>query len=128
MDSQLDGIRIVVVENDDDNRELLRTVFVQLGGVVITAATARAALAVAPDADIIVTDYALLDEDGGWLLEAVQGLARPIPVVLVSGFAEGQMPRMEQADFARRLLKPVDPFEVDKVVREVWAHASHGGH
>jgi hypothetical protein len=36
-------------------------------------------------------DYALPEEDGGRLLEAVQGLTRPIPVVLVSGFTEGQI-------------------------------------
>jgi CheY-like chemotaxis protein len=115
----LDRIRILVVENNDDARDLLRIVFVQLGAVVITAATARAALAVAPDADIIVSDYALPEEDAVWMLEAVQQLARPIPVILVSSFTEGQVPRVVQARFARRLFKPVDPAELAEVIRQV---------
>jgi CheY-like chemotaxis protein len=44
-------------------------------------------------ADIIVTDLVMLGEDGVWLLEQVSGHPRPIPVIVVSGFAEASSTR-----------------------------------
>jgi hypothetical protein len=37
----------------------------------------------------------------------------------VSGFAEQQVPRLAQAPFARKLLKPVDPWQLAELIVEV---------
>jgi CheY-like chemotaxis protein len=90
------------------------------GAIVTTASTASDALAVAPDADIIITDFALPPgEDGVWLLEQVNGQARPIPVILVSGFHEHQVARLAAAPFARKLLKPIEPEKLCEEIAEV---------
>ena len=110
MPVNLTGIRVVVVEDHGDSREILEQMLGFYGAVVKTVSTALDALAAATQADIIVTDFALPPgEDGVWLLEQVNRQPRPIPVVLVSGFAENQVARLDAAPFARKLLKPIDP-------------------
>jgi len=110
MSANLTGIRVVVVEDHGDSREILEHMLRFYGAVVTTVSTALDALAIAPDADIIVTDFALPPgEDGVWLLEQVNIRPRPIPVILVSGFSEHHDARLAAAPFARKLLKPIEP-------------------
>jgi CheY-like chemotaxis protein len=68
MSANLTGIRVVVVEDHGDSRETLEQMLRFYGAVVMTVSTASDALAIAPDADIIVTDFALPPgKDGVWL-------------------------------------------------------------
>jgi two-component system response regulator HydG len=90
-----------------------------MGATVTAVALAREALDLVATSDVIVTDLAMPGEDGVWLLEQVNEQPRPIPVIVVSGFAESQVPRLAQAPFARKLLKPVDPFRLSEVILEV---------
>jgi two-component system cell cycle sensor histidine kinase/response regulator CckA len=115
----LTGIRIVLAEDDDDNRDIFEQVLRHLGATVTAVALAREVLDLVPKADIIVTDLAMPGEDGVWLLEQVNEHPRPIPVIVVSGFAESQVPRLAQASFARKLLKPVGPWRLAEVILEV---------
>jgi two-component system cell cycle sensor histidine kinase/response regulator CckA len=115
----LTGIRIVLAEDDDDNRDIFEQVLRHLGATVTAVALAREALDLVPKAYIIVTDLAMPGEDGVWLLEQVNEHPRPIPVIVVSGFAESQVPRLAQASFARNLLKPVGPWRLAEVILEV---------
>jgi CheY-like chemotaxis protein len=85
----------------------------------VSAPFAREALEIVSAADVIVTDLAMPGEDGVWLLEQVNEHLRPVPVIVVSGFAESQIPRLAQAPFARKLLKPVDPWRLAEVIGEV---------
>jgi CheY-like chemotaxis protein len=120
MPDKLIGIRVVVVEDHGDSREILEQMLRFYGAIVTTVSTALDAVAVAPDADIIVTDFALPPgEDGVWLLEQVNGQPRPIPVVLVSGFHEHQVARLAAAPFARKLLKPIEPEKLCDEIAEV---------
>jgi two-component system, OmpR family, response regulator len=123
MPANLTGIRVVVVEDHGDSREILEQMLRFYGAVVMTASTASDALAKAPEADVIVTDFALPPgEDGVWLLEQVNTRPRPIPVILVSGFSEHHDARLAAAPFAGKLLKPVEPErlceEIGKVLRD----------
>ena len=115
----LAGIRLVIAEDHDDTRDVLEQVLRRLGATVTAVALAREALGMVTEADIIVTDLAMSEEDGVWLLEQVNQHPRPIPVIAVSGAAESQVPRMAQAPFARKLLKPVDPWALADVIAEV---------
>jgi len=118
----LSGIRIVLAEDHDDTRDILEQVLRHLGATVTAVAFAREALAMVAAADIIVTDLAMPGQDGVWLLERVNEHSRPIPIIVVSGSAEADVPRLAQAPFARKLLKPVDPW----VLAEVIAGVLHG--
>ena len=119
MPEALAGVRVLVVDDDDDTRLILNEVLGHLGADVATAASAQDALALAQGVDIIVTDIAMPSVDGVWLLERVNELPRPVPVIAMSGYAERQVPRYARAPFARKLLKPVDKSELSDLIREV---------
>ncbi len=119
MAEPLTGIRVVIAEDHDDTRDILEQVLRHLGATVTAVPLAREAVGMAEAADIIVTDLSMPEEDGVWLLEQVNRQPRPVPVIVVSGFAEAHVPRLGQAPFARKLLKPVDPWELAEVIVEV---------
>ena len=115
----LAGIRIVIAEDHDDTRYIVEHVLRHLGATVTAAGTAREALAMVPEADILLTDFSMPEHDGVWLLEQVNQHPRPIPVISVSGFAEQHVPRLAEAPFVRKLLKPVDAWELAQLIVEV---------
>jgi len=115
----LTGVRIVIAEDHDDTRYIVEHVLRHLGATITGAATASEALGMVPEADIILTDFSMPGHDGVWLLEQVNRLPKPVPVISVSGFAEQQVPRLAQAPFARKLLKPVDPWQLAELIVEV---------
>jgi CheY-like chemotaxis protein len=119
MAESLNGVRILLVEDHGDTLDLLQQVLRPLGATVTAVLTARAALALVADADIVVTDYKLPEEDGVWLLDQINLQPRPIPVLLVSGFTQEQMPELAAAPFVRKLLKPIDPWELGGIIEEV---------
>jgi CheY-like chemotaxis protein len=59
MPQSLAGIRILVVEDDDDSREILAQVLILEGATVTAVSTARQALALLSKADIVLTDVAI---------------------------------------------------------------------
>ena len=119
MDLLLTGIRIVIAEDHDDTRDILEQVLGLLGATVMPVATVEEALALVASADIVITDFSMPEHDGAWLLEQVNQQPHPVPVISVSGFAESQVPRLAQAPFARKLLKPVSPWDLGGIILDV---------
>ena len=92
--SALQGLRVLVVENDEMNAMLLELQLAQAGAVVIgPAATAEAALRLIGEQgpDLAVLDYRLGD---GLTSEpvAAQLTGQGIPFVLATGQATGALP------------------------------------
>lgn len=79
---------ILVVEDDDDIRDLLVTLLELAGYNVVACASAERALeALREDTyDFILTDYALPNRTGGWLLRQAEseGLLSSTPVLVVT--------------------------------------------
>lgn len=124
MADPLAGIRVLVVEDHSDSRNMLEEALEFLGATVIAVTTAEAAAARLADTDVVVTDYALPGHDGIWLLDQIDGSPRPVPTILVSGFAASQIKAVADAAFARKILKPVDPFELGRQIGLVMRQAS----
>jgi CheY-like chemotaxis protein len=122
MPKTLAGIRILVVEDDDDSREIFAYALDAEGATVTAASTAREALPFLSSVDIILTDFVLPGDDGVWLLEQVNKRPRPVPVIAISGFDESQQPRLAAAPFAGKLLKPLD---FDQVCAEIAVVLGH---
>ena len=78
----LAGLRILVVDDHEDSRDLLQQAFGFLGADVTTAVTAEEAMRSVTTADVVVTDFALKGNDGAWLLAQINSSPRPVPVVL----------------------------------------------
>jgi CheY-like chemotaxis protein len=117
MPQGLIGIQILVVDDDADSREVLAHILGLEGAAVTTASTADEALGQLAKVDIVLTDVAIPDHDGLWLLEQVKQQPRPVPVIAISGYDESQEPRL--AAFAGTFLKPLDMERVCAEIRAV---------
>lgn len=120
-DEILAGLRILVVDDHADTRDLFQEAFAFLGAKVIATKSAEDALQSLAHADVVVTDFALPGKGGAWLLAQVNASARPIPVVLVSGYSTAAV---AEAPFALKLLKPVDPWDLARAIRSSVVTAS----
>lgn len=128
---ELNGLRILVVDDEADTRDLLRTVLEMRGGAVITAGTAAEALAAFENSefDILISDIGMPYEDGYALIEKVRSLpdetARRIPAVALTAYARIEdRVRVLAAGFQVHLPKPVEPAELAAVVASLAKKSS----
>ena len=106
----LEGLRVLLVDDHLDTLDLLAQALAHQGAVVVTARSARLALDVAGPFDAVVTDFLMSGEDGVWLLRQLRARGVTAPVVALSGMSMAHSHALASADFARVLLKPVDPW------------------
>jgi len=130
----LEGLRVLVVDDDADSRELLRAVLGGLGALVIEASSAETALeALRGDwPDVMLTDIGMPGHDGYELIERVRQLEheedRRLPVVAVTAYArEHDRVRVLEAGFDSYLPKPVEPPAVARLVGELAGREGASG-
>jgi CheY-like chemotaxis protein len=112
----LDSVRVLVVEDDDDSREMTRLTLESAGAVVTLAASAEEALAAAAAEapDVVLSDIAMPGEDGRTLLRKLRAVFKKhrcqVPAVALTalGSREDRVASRE-AGFHYHLDKPVDP-------------------
>jgi CheY-like chemotaxis protein len=120
----LEGIRVLLVEDEADARELLEVVLQYADGQVTSVPSAAAALHAieALQPDVLVVDIVMPGHDGYWLLDQVrarQGEKAP-PAVAVTGRTRvHDRTRALRAGFQGYLAKPVDPLDLCRIVREL---------
>jgi CheY-like chemotaxis protein len=108
-----DPFRVLLVEDHDDTRELMREVLGAAGAVVLDAASAEDALTAASreHVDVVVTDVGLgaSPKDGLWLLErfAETAALTDVPLIAVTGRKEREE-ELVAAGFAAVLIKPIE--------------------
>ena len=113
----LDGLRVLVLDQDADGRELLRTVLQQRGAPVRTADSVADALEVleAWRPDVLVSDSVSPEHDSYALVGKVQSLEADrggrIPAVALTTFGRDRRARAPDAGRRRScdLPKPVEP-------------------
>jgi len=115
----LDGLRVMVVEDEADSREILSTVLREWGAEVTTVASAPEALsALASRApDVLVSDIGMPGMDGYELIREVRqrgsGNGVSVPAIALTAYA-GEDSRREAlaAGFEEHVAKPADPQEL----------------
>jgi PAS domain S-box-containing protein len=119
-------IRVLLVDDDRDTREMLVAALQILGFEPVAADGADGAVAqLGQEAvDVIVTDIGMPGKDGYALLRAVRALpppsAGPLPVVALTGYSGADSrSQMLDAGFCEVLMKPVVPSELDRMLRDV---------
>jgi CheY-like chemotaxis protein len=120
---RLDGVRVLVVEDEADARHLLAAVLQKRGARVYMAASAAEALEVLQRErpDVLLSDIALQDRDGYDLIRQVRALPAEgggrIPAAALTGYGrlEDRM-RALSAGFQLHAAKPVEPAELVAVV------------
>ena len=108
--SILRGVRVLVVDDDDDARELLASIFEIFSAEVVSAGGAREALHVARRLapHVVVTDLMMPGEDGYWLLRQLRDETPALPVITVSGVANNASEVLAEG-FDGYFRKPYDP-------------------
>jgi CheY-like chemotaxis protein len=116
---RLDGLRVLVVEDDVDSRDLLGHVLESAGASVRAAGSAEEALTMLASAstDVLVSDIGMPGADGFTLMAAVRERWPGLRAVALTGHAAARdRTRVLAAGFKMHVPKPVDPAELLTVV------------
>jgi hypothetical protein len=132
----LAGIRVLLVEDDDDSRNLLSLILSRYGAEVISTASSVEALDwfMQKTPDVIISDIGMAEEDGYALIRKlrmlpVQGSLLPgspdsvpglIPAIALTGYATlKDRDRALAAGYQLHLAKPVEPDELVIAIRNL---------
>jgi CheY-like chemotaxis protein len=128
---RLDGVRVLVVEDEPDARHLLAAVLQKRGARVFMASSGAEALEMLERErpDVLLSDIALQDQDGYELIRKVRALSAErggrIPAAALTGYGrlEDRM-RALSAGFQLHAAKPVEPAELIAVVASLAGKSS----
>ena len=109
----LSGIHVLVVDDNDDARDVLKAVLSFLGALTTARASATSAVAVLTlvTPDVIVTDLTMPGRDGYWLLQQVRASGRGIPVLAVTANKHADLTAFDGGAY-----KPVDLEQLADVI------------
>jgi signal transduction histidine kinase/ActR/RegA family two-component response regulator len=111
----LDGVRVLVVDDESDARDALALVLERCGARVTVAGSAAEGLAAwqRETPDVLLSDIAMPGEDGYSLIRKIAKLrpdARPLAAAAVTAYATAEdRQRALEAGYCDHLTKPVDP-------------------
>lgn len=123
----LGGLRVLVVDNNADNLELIKVILEDFSMLVMVAATVGEALKtlVGWKPDVLISDIALPDGDGYSLMRSVRILEKCeqrhqlAAIALTAWTVENGRALALDAGFCEYKLKPFDPNELVSVVAEL---------
>jgi len=126
IESELAGLKVLVVDDQPDARDLIKRVLEDSGAEVFSAATAAEALALLKvwRPDVLVSDIGMPEADGYELLRRIRALGvergGKIPAIALTAFARSEdRTRALRAGFVVHVSKPVDPSELVATVASV---------
>jgi CheY-like chemotaxis protein len=114
--------RVLLIEDDDDNRELMGEVLQDAGYEVVLAASGAAGLRTLAEhsIDVLVTDVGMPGMGGLEVARAAKEIAPSVPVVVVTGYAErDDITSARGREIDAVLVKPVDPASLTAVVDQM---------
>lgn len=115
-------LRVLLVEDDDDNRELMAEVLAASGCQVLSAASGKEGLKKLSEhsVDVVVTDVGMPGMGGLEMARAAKAIAPTVPVVVVTGWAErDDIAKARGREVDAVLIKPVDPDALTQAVSDV---------
>jgi PAS domain S-box-containing protein len=125
-DNRLQGVKIVVVDDNADARLLLETVLKRDGALTATCESGKNALALIKTflPDVVVSDILMPEMDGYRFLGELRTLGTEqggeVPVIALTAFARGsESARITQAGFQLHISKPIDPEELVRAIEDL---------
>ena len=119
----IDGVRVLLVEDEDDTREAYATILAELGAKVRAEPSAAAALAAIEEfrPQVILSDIAMPGEDGFTFIEKVRSLGAErggkVPAAAITALATDEdRERAMRAGFQIHVAKPIDATRLAAVV------------
>lgn len=116
------GLRILLVEDDQDSRELLAEVLADSGHEVVAAATGAEGLRLLAERsiDVVVTDFGMPGMGGLEVARAAKAIAPSVPVVVITGYTEREDLSLARGREIDALVeKPFDPDDLGRAIAEV---------
>lgn len=120
---RLNGMLILVVDDEEDTRQLLVQSLTFYGATVITASSAKEGFeeVLAKNPDLMVSDIGMPDEDGYSLIRRIRALPdkqhNAIPAVALTAFTRAQdRMRALTSGYQNHVSKPVEPDELATVI------------
>jgi PAS domain S-box-containing protein len=126
----LEGLKVLVVDDEADTRDLIGEVLKECGSEVIVSCSAAEALEAIEQhhPDILISDLGMPDEDGYSLIEKIRALPSDrggdIPAAALTAYARAEdRMRVLRSGFQFHLPKPVDSAELVTVVASLAGRA-----
>jgi len=125
---RLEKISALVVDDDPEAREALRSLLTSLGARVKTAGTSESAIAVLDEskADVLISDLGMPGHDGYWLIKEIRaaekatGAAEHLPAVALTAYGRVEdRVAVLASGFDSHVVKPVDPAELAAVIKRL---------
>ena len=129
----LQGLQVLVVDDEDDNREIITLALQEYNVKVITANCAMAAMEIVTQGnlDAIVSDIGMPDEDGYKLIKKIrdweisQGL-KPIGAIALTAYARDEdRQRAISNGFQMHLSKPIEPHKLALAVSQLASNIAN---
>jgi PAS domain S-box-containing protein len=122
----LQDVKIMVVEDQADARELIRLILEQQGAQVIEASSSKQALEIIKESipDVLISDIGMPDEDGYSFLKKVRSLPQDkggnVPALALTAYTkEEDRQQAIAAGFQMHLGKPLDITELLQAVSQL---------
>ncbi|APR78730.1 Chemotaxis protein methyltransferase CheR [Minicystis rosea] len=116
VETRLEGIRVLVVDDEADTRELITMLLERSGAEVEAASSAADAFDILRERapDVLLSDLGMPHEDGYSLIRRVRSLSHSeggaVPAAAITAYAEADVgERARSAGFQAHVAKPVDP-------------------
>ncbi len=130
--AELAGLRVLVVDDRADARDLVKRVLEDCSAEVVTAASAEEAVLLVESMrpHVLISDIGMPGTDGFELLRRVRALGSDrggkVPAIALTAFARSEdRTRALRAGFLVHVSKPVDPSELVATVASVAGRADH---
>ncbi len=122
----LSGLRVLVVDDEIDARELIERVLAECDAEVLSAGSAQQALSLveAKRPDVLISDISMPEVDGYELLQRIRTLSPEcggtVPAIALTAFARPEdRTRALGAGFLVHMAKPVEPSELVATIANV---------
>ncbi|MEP0919788.1 PAS domain S-box protein, partial [Leptolyngbya sp. DQ-M1] len=123
LSSDLNGIQVLVVDDEPDSREFVAFVLEEAGATVLTATTANEALTmlIRSQPDVLLSDIGMPDMDGYMLMQQVRALppeqGGQVQAIALTAYAgDFNQQQALQAGFQQHLSKPIEPGRLIQVI------------
>jgi signal transduction histidine kinase/DNA-binding response OmpR family regulator len=128
---KLRGVKVLVVDDEPDARELVRRMLIERQAVPRLASSAKEAQEILLDfkPDVILSDIGMPSQDGYEFMREVRGRGDCTPAIALTAFARSEdRIRSIQAGYQTYLPKPVEAVELLAVIASLARPSGNGNH
>ncbi|MBN3922224.1 PAS domain S-box protein [Nostoc sp. NMS4] len=130
----LNGLKVLLVDDERDTRELIAFILEQSGAVVIQAASAMEALGIIPQfqPNLLLSDIGMPEVDGYMLIRQIRAMSAElggkIPAIALTAYAgEVDYQQAIAAGFGQHITKPVEPAKLLRAIANLIYSCSNLG-